>query len=65
MTTVHSIQTVGFLSVLLTLLLVLAVALLRLAALPLACAVLVLDGAADLASRPLSLPAPVPQEEAR
>ncbi|WP_150237816.1 hypothetical protein [Nocardiopsis quinghaiensis] len=65
MTTLHSIQAVGFLAVLLTLFLVLAVTLLRLAALPLACAVLVLDGAADLAARPLSLPASAPEEGTR
>ncbi|WP_304456015.1 hypothetical protein [Nocardiopsis sp. YSL2] len=58
MTTVHSIQAVGILAVLITLLLVLAVTLLRLAALPLAGAVLILDSAADLAARPLTLPAP-------
>ncbi|QUX27890.1 hypothetical protein KGD83_21805 [Nocardiopsis akebiae] len=65
MTTIHSIQTVGFLAVLLTLFLVLAVALLRLVALPLAGIVLVLDGAADLAARPLSLTAPAPKEGTR
>jgi hypothetical protein len=59
------IRTAGPLAVLVTLLLVLVVTLLRLAAWPLAGAVLALDAAADLLSDPLSLPAPTTQEGTR
>lgn len=58
MTTTHLIQTAGIVAVLLALVLTLTVTLLRLAALPLAGAALLLDAAANLASVPLSLTAP-------
>lgn len=65
MTTTDLIQTAGILAVLLALVLTLTVTLLRLAALPLAGAALVLDHIANLAAAPLSLPAPATQEATR
>lgn len=62
MSSTDLIQSAGFLAILFALLLTLLVALLRLAALPLAGAVLVLDAAAAVAARPLTLPAPVHKE---
>lgn len=52
------IQTAGALAILLALVLTLAITLLRMAALPLAGAALVLDRIAAVAAQPLSLPAP-------
>ena len=52
----------GFTAVFLTLVLLLAVTLLRLAALPLAGAAMALDTAADAATRPLTQSAPAEQE---
>ena len=57
-----ALHTRGFVPVLLTLSLVLVVALLRLAALPLAGAALALDTAADAATRPRTQSAPAEQE---
>lgn len=57
MTTVDVIQTAGLVAVLAALVLTLFVALLRLAALPLAAASLGLDRLASLAARPLLTPA--------
>lgn len=62
MTTTEMIQTAGALAILAALLLTLAVAALRLVALPLAGAALVLDHVAAVAARPLSLPAPAAEE---
>lgn len=56
MTTSEMLRTAGLLPVLLVLGLAAAVLLLRVVALPLAGAALLLDGLADLAARPLTLP---------
>lgn len=63
MTTMYALRSRGCVAVLFTLALVVAVALLRLTALPLAGAVLVLDIAADAAARPLTLPGPAREED--
>lgn len=65
MTTTHLIQSAGIVAVLVALLLTLTVTLLRLAALPLAGAALLLDAAANFAATPLSLPAPTSKEDTR
>ncbi|MFE3458586.1 hypothetical protein ACFXKD_13675 [Nocardiopsis aegyptia] len=57
MTTMSLIQQLGITTVLLILALNVLVALLRFAVLPFAAAVLVIDAAADLAARPLPMPA--------
>ena len=65
MTTTHMIQTAGALAVLMALTLTLTVTLLRLVALPLAGAALLLDTAASIVAAPLSLPAPDSKEDTR
>lgn len=62
MTTTHMIQTAGIIAVLVVLVLTLTVTLLRLVALPLAGAALLLDAAATFVAAPLSLPASATQE---
>jgi hypothetical protein len=63
--TQQMIQQAGALAVLVALLLSLTVVVLRLVALPLVLAVLVLDKAADLAARPLTFTAPTPSADWR
>ncbi|SIO85918.1 hypothetical protein [Nocardiopsis sp. JB363] len=65
MTTTHMIQTAGIIAVLVVLVLTLTVTLLRLVALPLAGAALLLDTAANVCAAPLSLPASTSKEDTR
>ncbi|SHK30697.1 hypothetical protein SAMN05421803_11768 [Nocardiopsis flavescens] len=62
MTTAELIQAAGIVTVLISLLLLLAFVVLRLVALVLAAALMVLDQAATAVIRPLSLPAPATKE---